>query len=191
MLQRHSSPFQGEFFCLLVRDPIADLLRVSPAEDALRTSLLAIGAVHLRYSGATKDALGAWKVTYQARSQVWSFVKRTKVWEGGPRDMAEEEELDVVLAALLGCTIASVSSATLSTQYLIERPSSYSRAWLPMTSGTSTSCPSSPSSTDSADPPLYFKTSAEIACPSAASASNSSQLARSLAACRRIRRRAS
>ncbi|KAI9631766.1 fungal-specific transcription factor domain-containing protein [Dioszegia hungarica] len=87
------------------------LPEVSPAEDALRTSLLAIGAVHLRYSGATKDALGAWKVTYQARSQVWSFVKRTKVWEGGPRDMAEEEELDVVLAALLGCTIASSLAA--------------------------------------------------------------------------------
>jgi hypothetical protein len=83
---------------------------VSPAEDALRLAMLAVGAVHMRYSGSSKDALGAWKITSQARTSVWSLVKRSSVWEGGVRTARQEEELDVVLAALLGCTIASVST---------------------------------------------------------------------------------
>lgn len=63
----------------------------------------------MRYGGATKDALGAWKITHQSRAQVWSMVNRSSIWEGGARSQQQEEELDTVLAALLGCTIASVS----------------------------------------------------------------------------------
>lgn len=69
------------------------------------------------YNVPTKYALGAWKITHEARTQVWELVGRSSVWEGTLRNEKQEQVLDVVLAALLGCVIASVGSIPLSLRY--------------------------------------------------------------------------
>ena len=85
------------------------MLSVSPANDALRTAILAVGAVHLRYGHNRRDAVSAWRITHQARIRVLALVKQSNVWTNHGSRKEDEDELELVLAALLSCTIASVS----------------------------------------------------------------------------------
>ena len=82
---------------------------MSPANDALRTAILAVGAVHLRYGHNRNDAVSAWRITHQARIRVLALVKQSNVWTNHGSKVEDEDELELVLAALLSCTIASVS----------------------------------------------------------------------------------
>jgi hypothetical protein len=81
---------------------------VSPANDALRTAILAVGAVHLRYGHNRNDAVSAWRITHQARIRVLALVKQSNVWTNHGSKVEDEDELELVLAALLSCMIASV-----------------------------------------------------------------------------------
>jgi len=75
----------------------------------LRTAILAVGAVHLRYGHNRNDAVSAWRITHQARIRVLALVKQSNVWTNHGSKAEDEDELELVLAALLSCTIASVS----------------------------------------------------------------------------------
>jgi hypothetical protein len=71
--------------------------------------MLAVGAVHMRYGHNRKDAVSAWRITHQARTRVLGLVKQSNVWVNHGTRQEDEDELELVLAALLSCTIASVS----------------------------------------------------------------------------------
>lgn len=88
---------------------------MSAGNDALRTAILAVGAVHMRYGHNRKDAVSAWQITHQARVRVLALVKQSNVWENHGTQKGDEDELELVLAALLSCTIASVSYFPLCT----------------------------------------------------------------------------
>ena len=91
-----------------MRDGTTLINRVSPANDALRTAILAVGAVHLRYGHNRNDAVSAWRITHQARIRVLALVKQSNVWTNHGSKVEDEDELELVLAALLSCMIASV-----------------------------------------------------------------------------------
>ena len=91
-----------------MRDGTTLINRVSPANDALRTAILAVGAVHLRYGHNRNDAVSAWRITHQARVRVLALVKQSNVWTNHGSKVEDEDELELVLAALLSCMIASV-----------------------------------------------------------------------------------
>ncbi|KAL7420565.1 hypothetical protein Q5752_004516 [Cryptotrichosporon argae] len=84
---------------------------VSPAADALRAAILAVGAVHLRYLNDPMDQAGAWRITRVARPKVLDLVRRALEGPDGEPKSIGKEEVELVLAALLSCTIASSLAA--------------------------------------------------------------------------------
>lgn len=82
---------------------------VSPAADALRTAMLAVGAVHLRYVSNPNDQEGAWRITQATRPRVLELVRCALEGPDGTPKTVDKTEVELVLAALLSCTIASVS----------------------------------------------------------------------------------
>jgi hypothetical protein len=78
---------------------------VSPAADALRASLLTIGSVHLHYLADSKDQAGASQIMRLARPTVLGLVR--KALEDGRE--VDKHCVELILAALLGLIIASVS----------------------------------------------------------------------------------
>ncbi|KAK4686084.1 hypothetical protein P7C73_g4049, partial [Tremellales sp. Uapishka_1] len=83
----------------------------SHAADALRIAILAVGAVHLRYVNDPTDQESAWKITRSAKSKVLKLVQQTlENRDGTPKDV-DSGEIELVLAALLSCTIANSLAA--------------------------------------------------------------------------------
>lgn len=82
---------------------------MSPAADALRTAMLAVGAVHLRYVSNPNDQEGAWRITQATRPRVLELVRCALENPDGTPKAVDKTEVELVLAALLSCTIASVS----------------------------------------------------------------------------------
>lgn len=63
----------------------------------------------MRYGHDRSDAVSAWRITHQARTRVLGLVKQSNVWINHGTKKEDEDELELVLAALLSCMIASVS----------------------------------------------------------------------------------
>ena len=93
---------------IMIHAPLAfnHLPGTNHAADALRSAMLAVGAVHLRYTSNPKDRQSAWRVVHTAKSKVLRLVRQAVEKTG----RLEEEEVELILAALLSCTIASVST---------------------------------------------------------------------------------
>ncbi|RSH82661.1 uncharacterized protein EHS24_007655 [Apiotrichum porosum] len=98
---------------LTVHAPLAftHLPGVSPAADALRTAMLAVGAVHLRYVNNPDDQEGAWRITRATRPRVLDLVRLALETPDGQPKSIDKTEVELVLAALLSCTIASSLAA--------------------------------------------------------------------------------
>lgn len=88
--------------------------RVAPACDALRAAILAVGAVHLRHIHFPKDKAAASKVARSSISQVLDLVRQV-IDAQTPTKPLENQDIEFIMAALLSCTIASVSVAHQST----------------------------------------------------------------------------
>ncbi|KAK8849547.1 hypothetical protein IAR55_004882 [Kwoniella newhampshirensis] len=83
----------------------------NPAADALRTAMLAVGSVHLQYANNPEDQGAAWRVTKGAKVTVLRLIKETlEDKDGKARDLSQDD-IELVLAALLSCTIASSLAA--------------------------------------------------------------------------------
>ncbi|BEI89634.1 uncharacterized protein CcaverHIS019_0209960 [Cutaneotrichosporon cavernicola] len=98
---------------LTVHAPLAftHLPGVSPAADALRTAMLAVGAVHLRYVSNPDDQEGAWRITRTTRPRVLELVRCALENPDGTPKSIDKTEVELVLAALLSCIIASSLAA--------------------------------------------------------------------------------
>jgi hypothetical protein len=71
--------------------------------------MLAVGAVHLRFCDNPNDQGGACRISQTAKRKVLDLVRQTlELRDGSPRPV-DSGEIELVLAALLSCTIASVS----------------------------------------------------------------------------------
>jgi hypothetical protein len=92
-------------------------LRVSYANDALRTAMLAVGGVHLQYCHNPKNQSAALRITRLAKQRVLHLVNLTLRDTDGRDRVVDQSETELVMAALLSCTIASVSA---------ERPTGFS-----------------------------------------------------------------
>jgi hypothetical protein len=68
-----------------------------------------VGAVHLRYRHNPKDQQGAWKIVRSAKAKVLSLVKQCIDFQDATGTTLDKGEVEMILAALLSCTIASVS----------------------------------------------------------------------------------
>ncbi|TXT16085.1 hypothetical protein VHUM_00588 [Vanrija humicola] len=98
---------------LTVHAPLAftQLPGVSPAADALRMAILAVGAVHLRYVSNPEDQEGAWRITRATRPRILELVRCALEAPDGTPKSIDKTEMELVLAALLSCTIASSLAA--------------------------------------------------------------------------------
>jgi hypothetical protein len=81
---------------------------VAPACDALRAAILAVGAVHLRHIHFPKDKAAASKVARGSISKVLDLVRQV-IDAQTPSKPLENQDIEFIMAALLSCTIASVS----------------------------------------------------------------------------------
>jgi hypothetical protein len=70
--------------------------------------MLAVGSVHLRYVNDPSDQAGAWTITKAAKPEVLRLVQSVLVEPDGSRRKLTQSEIDLVLSALLSCTLASV-----------------------------------------------------------------------------------
>jgi hypothetical protein len=70
--------------------------------------MLAVGAVHLRYVSNPDDQEGAWRITRATRPRVLELVRCALEGPDGQPKSIDKTEVELVLAALLSCTIASV-----------------------------------------------------------------------------------
>lgn len=80
----------------------------SNAAEAIRHAILAVGAVHLRFTCDSNDKANAWRLVANSKRKVFGFVKKALDEQGST---LSDLEIDMVLGALLSCTIASVSLA--------------------------------------------------------------------------------
>lgn len=80
----------------------------SNAAEAIRHAILAVGAVHLRFTCDASDKANAWRLVADAKRKVFGFVRRALDEQAST---LSDLEIDMVLGALLSCTIASVSIA--------------------------------------------------------------------------------
>ncbi|WVQ96139.1 hypothetical protein IAU59_003241 [Kwoniella sp. CBS 9459] len=98
---------------LSVHAPLAfkHLPGTNPAADALRTAMLAVGGVHLGYTCSPTDQAAAWRITKSATSKVLKLIQETLTEKNGKPKVLEKESIELVLAALLSCTIASSLAA--------------------------------------------------------------------------------
>ncbi|WRT69560.1 uncharacterized protein IL334_006548 [Kwoniella shivajii] len=83
----------------------------NPAADALRAAILAVGGVHLTYSSDPADQAAAWRITKSAKNRVLNLVQQTLQDSDGKPKVLDKENTELVLAALLSCTIASSLAA--------------------------------------------------------------------------------
>ncbi|WVR08164.1 hypothetical protein IAU60_005210 [Kwoniella sp. DSM 27419] len=83
----------------------------NPAADALRAAMLAVGGVHLTYSNDPTDQARAWRITKSATMKVLRLITQVVEDKDGKRKALEQENTELVLAALLSCTIASSLAA--------------------------------------------------------------------------------
>nr|XP_019009210.1 uncharacterized protein I206_05857 [Kwoniella pini CBS 10737]OCF47991.1 hypothetical protein I206_05857 [Kwoniella pini CBS 10737] len=91
----------------------------NPAADALRAAILAVGGVHLTYSTNPTDQAAAWRITKSAKTKVLSLIKQTLEDKDGKPNVLEKENIELILAALLSCTIASSLAADDSWHHLL------------------------------------------------------------------------
>ncbi|WWD20181.1 hypothetical protein CI109_104657 [Kwoniella shandongensis] len=91
----------------------------NPAADALRTAMLAVGSVHLQYANNPEDQGAAWRVTKGAKVTVLRLIKETLEDKNGKARVLSQEDIELVLAALLSCTIASSLAADDSWHHLL------------------------------------------------------------------------
>ncbi|XAO25588.1 hypothetical protein I312_104416 [Cryptococcus bacillisporus CA1280] len=106
---------------LSIHAPLAfqHLPGTKPAADALRTAILAVGGVHLQYSNSPNDRGAAYRITKSAKVQVLKLVKEALQFpDGRPRQLAKED-IELILASLLSCTIASSLAADDSWHHLL------------------------------------------------------------------------
>lgn len=83
-------------------------LRTSPAADALRAAMLAVGAVHMRYRHDSTDQAGAWNVVRVAKAKVLGLVRQRIDAQEAASSALDKGDVELMIAALLSCTIASV-----------------------------------------------------------------------------------
>ena len=83
--------------------------RVNPAADALRAAMLAVGGVHLRFTHDSNDQRGAWAIVRASKAKVLSLVRRSIDAQQANNAPMDKGDVEMILAALLSCTIASVS----------------------------------------------------------------------------------
>lgn len=76
--------------------------------------MLAVGAVHLRYVSNPDDQEGAWRITRATRPRVLELVRCALENPDGTPKSIDKTEVELVLAALLSCIIASVSRLSAS-----------------------------------------------------------------------------
>lgn len=75
--------------------------------------------MHLQYSNSPDDRGAASRITKGAKVQVLKLVKEALQFpDGRPRQLAKED-IELILASLLSCTIASVRYPLLSRSYLL------------------------------------------------------------------------
>ncbi|GFZ52282.1 hypothetical protein JCM24511_10055 [Saitozyma sp. JCM 24511] len=84
---------------------------VSYANDALRTAMLAVGGVHLQYCHNPKNQSAALRITRLAKQRVLHLVNLTLRDTDGRDRVVDQSETELVMAALLSCTIASSLAA--------------------------------------------------------------------------------
>ncbi|OCF46066.1 hypothetical protein I317_00155 [Kwoniella heveanensis CBS 569] len=98
---------------LAVHAPLAfkHLPGTNPAADALRAAMLAVGGVHLTYTCNPTDQAAAWRITKSATSKVLKLIEETLTEKNGKPKVLQKENIELVLAALLSCTIASSLAA--------------------------------------------------------------------------------
>lgn len=86
-------------------------ISVNPAADALRAAMLAVGAVHLRFTHDSSDQKGAWAIVRASKAKVLSLVRRSIDSQQATNTPMDKGDVEMILAALLSCTIASVRTA--------------------------------------------------------------------------------
>ena len=84
-------------------------IRTNPAADALRAAMLAVGGVHLRSKHNSADQKGAWAIVRAGKAQVLSLVRKSIDAQQATNMPMDKGDVEMILAALLSCTIASVS----------------------------------------------------------------------------------
>nr|XP_019043387.1 hypothetical protein I302_07964 [Kwoniella bestiolae CBS 10118]OCF22317.1 hypothetical protein I302_07964 [Kwoniella bestiolae CBS 10118] len=96
---------------ITVHAPLAfkHLPGTNPAADALRSAILAVGGVHLTYTTNPNDQAAAWRITKSAKVKVLNLIRQTLEDKDGKPKVLEKENIELVLAALLSCTIASAT----------------------------------------------------------------------------------
>lgn len=82
--------------------------RHSIASDALRTAILAIGTVHMRFCDDPGDQQGAWNIVRSANATVLSLVRRSIDEQEATGSLLEKSDVEMILASLLCCAVASV-----------------------------------------------------------------------------------
>lgn len=87
------------------------IISVNPAADALRAAILAVGAVHLRFTHDSSDQKGAWAIVRASKAKVLSLVRRSIDSQQATNTPMDKGDVEMILAALLSCTIASVCTA--------------------------------------------------------------------------------
>ena len=79
------------------------------AADALRSAMLAIGGVHLRFCHDPPDHQGALRLFRTAKKRVLRLLRKaTEGADGCQPKYLSEGEVELVLATLLSCILASV-----------------------------------------------------------------------------------
>jgi hypothetical protein len=71
--------------------------------------MLAVGGVHLQYCHNPKNQSAALRITRLAKQRVLHLVNLTLRDTDGRDRVVDQSETELVMAALLSCTIASVS----------------------------------------------------------------------------------
>ncbi|WVQ66371.1 uncharacterized protein L199_004551 [Kwoniella botswanensis] len=106
---------------ITVHAPLAfkHLPGTNPAADALRSAILAVGGVHLTYSTNPNDQAAAWRITKSSKVKVMNLIRQTLEDKDGKPKVLEKENIELVLAALLSCTIASSLAADDSWHHLL------------------------------------------------------------------------
>ncbi|TYJ57772.1 hypothetical protein B9479_001382 [Cryptococcus floricola] len=106
---------------LSIHAPLAfkHLPGINPAADALRIAMLAVGSVHLHYTTHPNSQAIANKICKSAKDKVLSMVKQTLQDQDGRPKQLSHDDMELVLGALLSCTIASSLAADDSWHHLL------------------------------------------------------------------------
>jgi hypothetical protein len=72
--------------------------------------MVAVGSVHLRFTHDTHDQRGAWAIVRAAKAKVLSLVRRSIESQEATNTPLDKSDVELILGALLSCTIASVSA---------------------------------------------------------------------------------